>query len=548
MSQRRQAVLTTGVDVWGYFAAHLYSYPLTCIVARELYQNARDACRRTGRTPRITLTVVADDQLRYGRVSCRDNGCGMDEETILDRFLCLGGTDKVDGDTGGFGIAKAVILGGCTWWEVRTQELYVSTDHVRQGLPLDSGRRWLAGTRVTLRYDPLPEHDPRYRRLRLSPWALARALSWLAHNDSPCTVVTRAGGQKAQAWQLEGVSTPPDRLVLRGAEGRTTWKLYQVPAQSLRPLSVGGSTYTVESAGQVFVRLHGLTQFTVDMGEHPDCWLLDVETEALPRDADYPFNLSREEFSKSIRNELEDVLEAHRMNPVSSHRRQFRHDDCPDTLYFPGSWLEAEAVPVAPPGAASPAIPLDGDVPLPDREGGRRLSVFSQSMNPIRSRQASPLGYAVMIKGIDKTGRDVLAPHNLRLLAAWAQIVQLVMRAGRIRERFGVGFVFDAHDLAERVVDSQGVYYLINPTLCRLAVSRARATLVKMFVLAGHEVAHQRAGNHNEYHSSWMGSLLEQGAVPFAAHLNRLTRELEGKSASPLIQELQLSFEELLEE
>jgi len=43
----------------------------------------------------------------------------MDEDTILDSFLCLGGTDKTQGDTGGFGIAKAVILGGCTWWELR---------------------------------------------------------------------------------------------------------------------------------------------------------------------------------------------------------------------------------------------------------------------------------------------------------------------------------------------------------------------------------------------------------------------------------------------
>ncbi len=545
--RKRRATLTTGVDVWGYFAAHLYSHPLACIVARELYQNARDACRRTDRDPRITLTAVTDDEFRYGKLVCRDNGCGMDEDTILDRFLCLGGTDKTDNDTGGFGIAKAVILGGCTWWEVRTQDLYVSTEHVRQGLPLDSGQRWITGTKVALRYDPLPEHDPRYQRLRLSTWSFARALGWLAHNDSPCTVVVRAGEQKADVWRFPGIQTSPDRLVLSGSKGRTAWRLYQVPAQPIAPLNVGGSEYAVRSAGQLFVRLHGLVQFATGMGEHPDCWILDVETEALPRDADYPFNLSREEFAKDLQREIHDVLEAHRTNPVSSYRRQFRQDDRPDTLYLPGDWLGTNGADQ--PDQLGDWLELEPvSAPQSETRRARRLSVFSQAVNVIHSQQHNPLGYAVMIKGVDQTRRDVMAPHNLRLLAAWAQIVQMVVEAGKVREQFGVGFLFDADDLAERVEDPRGVFYLINPRLCRLAVSRARETLIKMFVLAGHEVAHQRCPHHTEYHSSWMGWLLNEAAAPFSAGLNELTRELAGKTTSPLVQELQLSFEELLTE
>ena len=177
----------------------LYSYPLLPIVLRELFQNARDACRCVGSEPRIWITVLGDTDFRYGQVVCRDNGCDMDEDTILDRFLCLGGTDKTQDDTGGFGIARAIILGGCTWWEMRTHPptisgqapstgseialntvkgrcLYVSLDHVREQRPVDVVASRQEGSRILLRYDPLPEHDPRYAKLRFQSWHFAQAL------------------------------------------------------------------------------------------------------------------------------------------------------------------------------------------------------------------------------------------------------------------------------------------------------------------------------------------------------------------------------------
>lgn len=536
----RRAALTTGVDVWGYFAAHLYSHPLLSIVTRELYQNARDACRRAGRPAGIALVVVADEGFRYGHVTCRDDGCGMDEDTILDRFLCLGGTDKGEGDTGGFGIAKAVILGGCTWWEVRTHDLYVSMDHVREGRPVDTGLPWLEGARITLRYDPLPEHDPRHDRLRMSRWALAQALSWLAHGDSPCTVVVRGGQGRPQAWRFEGVQVSPEKLVAEGQMGRTTWRLYQVPPQEIDPLRAGDWTCDIASAGKLFVRLHGLVQFTIPMGEHPDGWILDVETEALPPDPDYPFSLSREELAGDLRREIDSILETHRANPVSSHRRQFRVHDRPTTLIFPGEWLGRDRGGYS---QASSSVPLRA-------EGGQqalRLSAFAQATDAVY-RGASPLGYTVMVKGVDRTRRDVLAPHNLRLLAAWAQVVELVVDAGGVQEQFGVGFLFDADDYAERVESTEGVFYLVNPRLVGLAASRPRETLLKLFTLAGHEVAHERYPNHGEPHSSWMGELLIRAAGPFAARLGQLTRDLSGRRPSPLARRLQMSFEEWLSE
>jgi len=49
-------------------------------------------------------------------------------------------------------------------------------------------------------------------------------------------------------------------------------------------------------------------------------------------------------------------------------------------------------------------------------------------------------------------------------------------------------------------------------------------------------------------HSSYMGDLLTNAAGLFAARQRRLAQELRGRKPSPLMQGLQMSFEELLNE
>jgi len=122
------------------------------------------------------------------------------------------------------------------------------------------------------------------------------------------------------------------------------------------------------------------------------------------------------------------------------------------------------------------------------------------------------------------------------------------------RHPYGIGFAFDADAFAERVADGQGVFYLINPNTTGVATSRAEETLLKMLrikdirVHAGHEVAHSQYPGHGEYHSSYMGDLLTNTAGLFAARQRPLAQELRGRTPSPLMQGLQMSFEKLLKE
>jgi len=84
---------------------------------REAIQNAVDA----GATE-ITCTVEQTDD--GFAISCADNGKGMDEDTLLNKFLVLGGTTKTTGlgTRGGFGKAKELLILPWLAWRIHSRD------------------------------------------------------------------------------------------------------------------------------------------------------------------------------------------------------------------------------------------------------------------------------------------------------------------------------------------------------------------------------------------------------------------------------------------
>lgn len=121
---------TYGVNVtraWNMEAKNKYGqWDLGDIAVRECVQNSLDAVIKAlaaGEVRQGRIDITAD----YKSYTVDDNGIGMSDIDIRDKFLALHGTGKAKkGDFGGFGIAKAVILGpsDTARWILQTRDNY----------------------------------------------------------------------------------------------------------------------------------------------------------------------------------------------------------------------------------------------------------------------------------------------------------------------------------------------------------------------------------------------------------------------------------------
>ena len=83
-------------------------------VPREFLQNSLDAGSRT-----ISISTNSDSLV------FEDDGCGMDEQTLTGKLLALGGSQKADGSTGGFGKAKEILYFCWPGYMIHTRDLLV---------------------------------------------------------------------------------------------------------------------------------------------------------------------------------------------------------------------------------------------------------------------------------------------------------------------------------------------------------------------------------------------------------------------------------------
>lgn len=108
---------------------------------REAIQNSVDA----GAT-HIELGIAEQPDGTF-RVWCQDDGRGMDRETMVTKFLALGGSTKRDaatGQTGGFGVAKQLLILPWIAWSITSQGLRArgaGVDWVGESVPFTTGTR-----------------------------------------------------------------------------------------------------------------------------------------------------------------------------------------------------------------------------------------------------------------------------------------------------------------------------------------------------------------------------------------------------------------------
>jgi hypothetical protein len=109
---------------------------------REFIQNAYDA---QATTIDFHLTVNA-----AGRIELHvdDDGIGMDQDTLENVLLCMGGSRKPAGSIGGFGIAKAILFFAQHAYTIQTRDLLVQGSGGEYRLQVNSDT--ITGTRMTV--------------------------------------------------------------------------------------------------------------------------------------------------------------------------------------------------------------------------------------------------------------------------------------------------------------------------------------------------------------------------------------------------------------
>jgi hypothetical protein len=292
--------------MWRYFTTSVYqSGDLPVLATREALQNSLDAIKAAIRARKTRkadghFAVTWDAERRA--LSWEDNGVGMDAETILGKFLSLGESGKSSaGDSdeaaGGFGVAKAVILGtSATFrWELHTRDnLAVSEGASRDVAIYDAP--FLQGTGITI-FDVADDFDEvwDYARQEYVP-LLDRLRELLAANDLPGIRLTLNGEEVRPLFSRRGGS----RVRVEGSWGHgteATIKAYRRPPG--------------DRLGAYYVRLNGLFQFreSARRGNLKADVVVDLRTTVRPGQSGYPLNAARDALQDRARWAFSDLVE-----------------------------------------------------------------------------------------------------------------------------------------------------------------------------------------------------------------------------------------------
>ncbi len=303
--------------IWKLQCQNLYnSKNLGALAVRECIQNSVDALKTA-----IKKGQIEDYQAKIcidfcdTEVTIYDNGCGMNIKTIHEKFLKLGGTTKGDEDNvGGFGLAKAVILGCGTGFTVHTQDNFLSSQ--------DLGKRaiqkttYLQGTKIVLTNvqiskDKQVKDDLTLFKNSILEYICSSELSFPVYvNGTLCNTWFERTSKSYRSPASFNISSDmiPDNTKLR----------------------INVHKEDTLNSRYLFVRLRGLTQFKQYLGWNANCNItIDFNTKTDPRSVDYPFSTNRE----GLKAQFQGILEAIRDKVTQSPLSISANEDFKETLY-----------------------------------------------------------------------------------------------------------------------------------------------------------------------------------------------------------------------
>lgn len=476
-------------------------------LVREFLQNCIDApgCGRV--EVRLTEEQAADGSGQVTVLTVTNDGQPMDEDTLLNKLLTLGGSGKnFQGEnTGGFGVAKSLLYLCHRSYSIHTGSIFLTGAGAQW--EVGKAQEHLAGTRSTVFIDGCHAE---------ALTAKVRRFASLCQWKGTLTVSSPASGESVLATDLHKGHRRKD----------LGWAI----------------VYTNRShANLCVVRINGQPMFT-----RPTRFAGTVLVE-LTGKADKVLTSNRDALTGRFEGELSEFLTA-----VAVDKRSALREQQAEYKRWHGEQLRAEAAkPKAAEGGlasvldeqslmalaalAGRAAGTDGSA-SGQQDGGISVRVVSAEEEQDRSITVGP---QFIIK--NTTGRktpaaclpgESFSKVNRELVRAWTGLLLKLHQLTGLAGEFSVGFCLDEENEAEHEVGPFGRSYLLNP-LTPVEVEDGKVKMVNRFTsawadrftlisLAAHEFVHGACGlaQHDE---DYAGKLTEVMTV-VTANLDQLTR------------------------
>lgn len=532
--------ISSDKHMWKLLGPGMYNArPLFPVTVRELLQNSVDAQRARGVKTPIQFSIENKNDGSY-ILRCQDAGIGMDVSTIHDKFLVLGESGKNEG-VGGFGVAKASILGACSSWELITQDNFLSSNML--GLAPITKKEHQDGCAVVLKYD-------KNEGEALSPtsWAIRAALEYLATSAASSVVIMKDCNGISTTTEMKGLIVEENRLVASHSAGRTSLKMYIVPAITISPYTDFGYSRDAKHTlhGKIIYRLNGLTQF-ISYSHNTNASfnaVVEVTTEARPRDLDYPFTVSREEMVNEFSNVVSENLRKLFVNNLTTEimLREKTGEKTVRTTYYEGALCENYGnVNRKAKREAQKERQLENECKKQGEAISGAVLKFVDELSAEKQKEIknlleknlerSPLGIKALVKASSEHKHiKPMTTRNVKVLQTWITLIGMIMDANpSYQHPFGVGLILDDDFCAERHSEGGSVYYLVNTT--RYKVSKPMDTALSMLLDACHEVTHTVWSNHSEDFTVAENKVREKFIAKYGMNaLYALARQLRGGS------------------
>ena len=500
-----QAVTSIDPRLIAMVGRKLYSSNPLPIVVRELLQNSVDACKRAGVKPDIRITIgEINGEWEDWLVVCQDNGIGMTEDEIVNDFLRLGGR-KEDGtdQTGGFGIAKAAIL-GCTDWRVRTLDNYLNKDMLESGGKIEKRSR-IQGTKITLRISEAV-YDSSVRK--------ALQMIYFSELDVKLHVIKR--DYPALRWKDEHAGLNTTKIERKKLEVNKFFDFWGTDATCMPEKFKFGSSSN--GTGYNVIRLNGLMQFLYGtrLDYRKTNLFFDVKTDKDPEDPMYPFSMSREEMESALKDMVDAFVTSHNANVIQSVAAVKEEIPLVETIQV----LEGRML------TGSRGTKYDKHDRASDSGMGNRTQsklTVEQKVRQLKEGSKAPVKMVIQRYDRDPATRN----WHAKVLLAWQDVLQI---AAEDEEEFGIGITSDPYRGAYRMQMDYTVYYVLSPETClgeEIKDKSSEAVVLYLWTLACHEVTHRYVSDHNEWFTTTENAIQRDSSEVILRLLRTIAKRLE---------------------